>query len=447
VKQISISTTILKRVKVRQFQRFTFGHPPPRLHPVPRLHPAPSPFFFRAAITRPPLLLSSPYNFASYPTPFPMPPPPLDLRPSSPIPLPSLLASRRRLPFSQTLPHPTNPQRGAIAHRASPRHRHLRNRRGCRLHLPSIATSECLLLALGTPPPVPSSPTLHVPSIFSICSSTIRRNHTHAVRIRRHASHTPAPSAEATPAGSRIHCASPRHPPSEFGETLIVGGPIRCLIEEDPPLLLSSPQPRRSCPSISVDAGTLPIVDNWTPAMPNPPLSSLLHDEIHRLLRQVASHLLQSLGIRRWKALLGVGGTADAGAEVAARQEKTFAAEQSLLKKVSLTTEGFHRWLCSDANAALARKGVILLQLRDYSLLFCSCTFFSTEIFTALRSLYLSTSLDHTSCSTKFPTRANMLSCCSILNTVLINRHHSLAELNITICKISSATAHAVMYA
>jgi exopolyphosphatase/pppGpp-phosphohydrolase len=106
-------------------------------------------------------------------------------------------------------------------------------------------------------------------------------------------------------------------------------------------------------------------VDNWTPAMPNPPLSSLLHDEICRLLRQVASRLLQSLGIRRWKALLGVGGTADAGAEVAARQEMTFAAEQSLLKKVSLTTEGFHRWLCSDANAALARKGVILLQLRD----------------------------------------------------------------------------------
>jgi hypothetical protein len=102
-------------------------------------------------------------------------------------------------------------------------------------------------------------------------------------------------------------------------------------------------------------------VDNWTPAMPNPPLSSLLHDEIRHLLRQVASHLLQSLGIWRWKALLGVGGTADADAEVAARQEMTFAAEQSLLKKVSLTTEGFLRWLCNDANAALACKGVILL--------------------------------------------------------------------------------------
>jgi hypothetical protein len=56
-----------------------------------------------------------------------------------------------------------------------------------------------------------------------------------------------------------------------------------------------------------------------------------------------------------------------------------FAAEQRLLKKGGLTAEGFHRWLCSDANAALdPRKGVIFLQLNlelTLLILFCSCTF------------------------------------------------------------------------
>jgi hypothetical protein len=47
-------------VKVRQFHRFTFRRPPPRLHPVPRLHLAHSPpTFFSAVITRP--LTVSPY--------------------------------------------------------------------------------------------------------------------------------------------------------------------------------------------------------------------------------------------------------------------------------------------------------------------------------------------------------------------------------------------------
>jgi phosphatidylinositol phospholipase C delta len=46
-----------------------------------------------------------------------------------------------------------------------------------------------------------------------------------------------------------------------------------------------------------------------------------------------------------------LGETTDAGAEGAARQEMAFAVEQRLLKKGGLTTEGFHRWLCSNANA------------------------------------------------------------------------------------------------
>ncbi|CAL5097173.1 unnamed protein product [Urochloa decumbens] len=50
----------------------------------------------------------------------------------------------------------------------------------------------------------------------------------------------------------------------------------------------------------------------------------------------------------------------DAGAEAAAKEVMAFAAEQRLLKKGGgLTAEGFHRWLCSDANAALdPRRGV-----------------------------------------------------------------------------------------
>ncbi|KAL6594615.1 hypothetical protein ACP70R_048353 [Stipagrostis hirtigluma subsp. patula] len=49
----------------------------------------------------------------------------------------------------------------------------------------------------------------------------------------------------------------------------------------------------------------------------------------------------------------------DAGAEEAAREAMAFAAEHRLLKKGGLTAEGFHRWLCSDANAALhPRRGV-----------------------------------------------------------------------------------------
>ena len=54
-----------------------------------------------------------------------------------------------------------------------------------------------------------------------------------------------------------------------------------------------------------------------------------------------------------------VQGETDAGAEAAAKEVMAFAAEQRLLKKGGLTAEGFHRWLCSDANAALdPRRGV-----------------------------------------------------------------------------------------
>ncbi|RCV15319.1 hypothetical protein SETIT_3G048500v2 [Setaria italica] len=53
------------------------------------------------------------------------------------------------------------------------------------------------------------------------------------------------------------------------------------------------------------------------------------------------------------------GETTDAGAEAAAREVMAFAAEQRLLKKGGLTAEGFHRWLCHNANAALdPRRGV-----------------------------------------------------------------------------------------
>jgi phosphatidylinositol phospholipase C delta len=73
------------------------------------------------------------------------------------------------------------------------------------------------------------------------------------------------------------------------------------------------------------------------------------------------------------------GETTDDGAQAAAREVMAFAAEQRLLKKGGLTAEGFHRWLCSDANAALdPRKGVIFLQLNlelTLLILFCSCTF------------------------------------------------------------------------
>lgn len=54
------------------------------------------------------------------------------------------------------------------------------------------------------------------------------------------------------------------------------------------------------------------------------------------------------------------GETAASDVEAAAREVMAFAAEQRLLKKGGLTVvEGFYRWLCSDANAALdPRRGV-----------------------------------------------------------------------------------------
>jgi phosphatidylinositol phospholipase C delta len=54
-----------------------------------------------------------------------------------------------------------------------------------------------------------------------------------------------------------------------------------------------------------------------------------------------------------------VQGETEAGADAAAKEVMAFAAEQRLLKKGGLTAEGFHRWLFSDANAALEpRRGV-----------------------------------------------------------------------------------------
>ncbi|VAH01635.1 unnamed protein product [Triticum turgidum subsp. durum] len=54
------------------------------------------------------------------------------------------------------------------------------------------------------------------------------------------------------------------------------------------------------------------------------------------------------------------GEAGDDDVEAAAREVLAFAAEHRLLKKGGgLTVEGFHRWLCSDANAALnPRRGV-----------------------------------------------------------------------------------------
>ncbi|KAE8790848.1 phosphoinositide-specific phospholipase C2 [Hordeum vulgare] len=50
----------------------------------------------------------------------------------------------------------------------------------------------------------------------------------------------------------------------------------------------------------------------------------------------------------------------DDDVEAVAREAMAFAAEHRLLKKGGgLTVKGFHRWLCSDANAALhPRRGV-----------------------------------------------------------------------------------------
>ncbi|XP_066365865.1 phosphoinositide phospholipase C 2-like [Miscanthus floridulus] len=59
------------------------------------------------------------------------------------------------------------------------------------------------------------------------------------------------------------------------------------------------------------------------------------------------------------RLLREVQGETDAGADAAAKEVMAFAAEQRLLKKGGLTAEGFHRWLLSDANAALdPRRGV-----------------------------------------------------------------------------------------
>ena len=66
--------------------------------------------------------------------------------------------------------------------------------------------------------------------------------------------------------------------------------------------------------------------------------------------------------------------------EELAREVMAFAAEQKLLKKGGggLTVEGFHRWLCSDANAALdPRRRVSCLYItRAPYIYFCSINIF-----------------------------------------------------------------------
>ena len=67
------------------------------------------------------------------------------------------------------------------------------------------------------------------------------------------------------------------------------------------------------------------------------------------------------------RLLREVQGETDAGADAAAKEVMAFAAEQRLLKKGGLTAEGFHRWLLSDANAALdPRRGVSFSSASSY---------------------------------------------------------------------------------
>jgi phosphatidylinositol phospholipase C delta len=64
------------------------------------------------------------------------------------------------------------------------------------------------------------------------------------------------------------------------------------------------------------------------------------------------------------------GEISDDGLEESAREVMAFAAEQKLLKKGGggLTVEGFHRWLSSDANAALhPRRGVSYTELDPFA--------------------------------------------------------------------------------
>jgi hypothetical protein len=100
-----IKSLHLKSVEIRQSHRFTF-HPPPRAFTLVAPSPRALAIFFSAP--------RSPAHPSSFPLPtlrrlpysFPHAAAPGRSPPFLPIPLPSFLASRRRLPFSQTLPHP-----------------------------------------------------------------------------------------------------------------------------------------------------------------------------------------------------------------------------------------------------------------------------------------------------------------------------------------------------
>jgi hypothetical protein len=122
-----IKSLHLKSVEIRQSHRFTF-HPPPRAFTLVAPSPRALAIFFprRDHPPTPPPFLS--LRFAAYPTPFPMPPPLVDLRPSSPSRFHPSSPVAAACPSPKPYRTPTNPQRGAIAHRTSPRHRHLRNR-------------------------------------------------------------------------------------------------------------------------------------------------------------------------------------------------------------------------------------------------------------------------------------------------------------------------------
>jgi hypothetical protein len=78
---------LLKRVKVRQFHRFTFACRPPRLHPVPRLHPArlhSARCLLHCSHTQPPM--ADPIALPRRSLPLPSPPLPASHVPSPPLP-------------------------------------------------------------------------------------------------------------------------------------------------------------------------------------------------------------------------------------------------------------------------------------------------------------------------------------------------------------------------
>jgi hypothetical protein len=131
-----LKSLLLKRVKVRQFHRFTFTCPPPRLHPVPRLRSARC--LLRCSHTQPPT--ADPIALPRWSLPLPSPP-----CVARPLPSPPHCTSR---------PRRRRDLEGATTELPVARQRISRRRDG-----------EAYLLAI--PVPVPSPPlltALHLPS-------------------------------------------------------------------------------------------------------------------------------------------------------------------------------------------------------------------------------------------------------------------------------------------